>query len=49
MKAADKIQRFIRLTNLIPELLDMVDEKKDLLSIPLWSCPIWTKANSGIF
>ena len=42
------VQRFIRLTNLIPELLDMVDERK-LPSIPLWSCPIWTKANSGIF
>ena len=23
-----QVQRFIRLTNLIPELLDMVDEKK---------------------
>ena len=28
VKAADQVQRFIRLTNLIPELLDMVDEKK---------------------
>ena len=27
-KAADQVQRFIRLTNLVPELLDMVDEKK---------------------
>ena len=27
-KVADQVQRFIRLTNLIPELLDMVDEKK---------------------
>ena len=43
-----QIQRFIRLTSLIPELLNMVDEKKIAL-IPLWSCPIWTKANSGIF
>ena len=23
-----QVQRFIRLTNLVPELLDMVDEKK---------------------
>ena len=44
----DTIRRFIRLTNLIPELLDMVDEKRSPL-IPLWNCPIWTKANSGIF
>ena len=44
----DTIRRFIRLTNLIPELLDMVDEKKISL-IPLWNCPIWTKANSGNF
>ena len=43
-----QVKRFIRLTCLIPELLDMVDEKK-LHSIPLWSCPIWTKPNSGIF
>ena len=27
-KVKDKSSRFIRLTNLIPELLDMVDEKK---------------------
>ena len=44
----NQVHRFIRLTSLIPELLDMVDERKSLL-IPLWSCPIWTKANSGIF
>ena len=44
----NQVRRFIRLTNLIPELLDMVDERKSP-SIPLWSCPIWTKANSGIF
>ena len=28
IKAVKQVQRFIRLTNLIPELLDMVDEKK---------------------
>ena len=27
-KVMKQVQRFIRLTNLIPELLDMVDEKK---------------------
>ena len=42
------VKRFIRLTNLVPELLDMVTKRKSP-SIPLWSCPIWTKANSGIF
>ena len=26
-----------------------VDKKEKLPSIPLWSCPIWTKPNSGIF
>lgn len=25
------------------------DKKEKLPSIPLWSCPIWTKPNSGIF
>ena len=44
----DTIRRFIRLTNLVPELLDMVAEKRSP-SIPLWNCPIWTKANSGLF
>ena len=34
-----QVKRFIRLTNLIPELLDLVDQKKTP-SIPLWSCPI---------
>ena len=42
------VQRFIRLTNLIPELLDMVDEKKIAFN-PAVEFPIWTKANSGIF
>ena len=27
-ESRNQIQRFIRLTNLVPELLDMVDEKK---------------------
>ncbi len=27
-ESRNQVQRFIRLTNLIPELLDMVDEKK---------------------
>ena len=43
-----QVHRFIRLTNLIPELLDMVTKRRSP-SIPLWSCPIWTKVNSGIF
>ena len=34
-----QVQRYIRLTNLIPELLDLVDQRKSP-SIPLWSCPI---------
>ena len=28
VKASRQVQRYIRLTELIPELLDMVDEKK---------------------
>ena len=27
-ESRNQVQRFIRLTNLVPELLDMVDEKK---------------------
>ena len=42
------VQRFIRLTNLIPELLDMVDEKKIAFN-PAVSCRISTRTNSGIF
>ena len=37
MIPSTQVKRFIRLTNLIPELLDMVDEKKMCLLIPLWS------------
>ena len=44
----DTIRRFIRLTNLVPELLDMVDEKKISFN-PAVELPIWTKANSGLF
>ena len=39
VSSGDTVQRYVRLTNLIPELLDMVDEKKYRL-ILLWSCPI---------
>ena len=42
------LQRFIRLTNLIPELLDMVDEKKIAFN-PAVELSYLTKANSGIF
>ena len=44
----NQVHRFIRLTSLIPELLDMVDEKKIAFN-PAVERPIWTKANSGIF
>ena len=47
-QSRETVRRFIRLTNLVPELLDMVDEKKIAFN-PLWNCPIWTKATSGIF
>ena len=29
-ESRNQVQRFVRLTNLVPELLDMVDEKKNL-------------------
>ena len=34
----DTVRRFIRLTELIPELLDMVDQKQIAFN-PAWSCP----------
>ena len=37
-ESRNQIQRFIRLTNLIPELLDWWTKRKSP-SIPLWSCP----------
>ena len=47
-ESRNQIQRFIRFTNLIPELLDLVDQRKSP-SILLWSCPIWQTRNSRIF
>ena len=47
-ESRNQIQRFIRLTNLIPELLDMVDEKKISFN-PAVELSIWTKTNSGFF
>ena len=44
----NQVQRYIRLTELIPELLDMVDEKEKSPSIRLMSCPFSKKKNSGI-
>ena len=38
-ESRNQVQRFIRLTELISELLDMVDERK-LAFNPLWRCPI---------
>ena len=43
-----QVKRFIRLTNLSRNCWIWWMKRK-LLLIPLWSCPIWTKANSGIF
>ena len=38
----NQVHRYIRLTNLIPELLDLVDQKKisfnPAVELPLWSC-----------
>ena len=36
-ESRNQIQRFIRLTNLIPELLDLVDQKKISFN-PAWNC-----------
>ncbi|WP_411705350.1 hypothetical protein [Faecalibacterium prausnitzii] len=51
-KATDEsgrqVQRFIRLTNLVPELLDMVDEKKSLLTLRS-NCLILMQNSSKIF
>ena len=44
----NQVHRFIRLTSLIPDCWTWWTKKSAFL-IPLWSCPIWTKANSGIF
>ena len=44
----NQVRRFIRLTNLVPELLDMVDEKKIAFN-PAVECRISTRTNSGIF
>ena len=41
------MQRYIRLTELIPELLDMVDEKKIALN-PAYELSFLKKKNSGI-
>ena len=43
-----QVHRFIRLTNLIPELLDMVDEKKIAFN-PAVELSYLDEANSGIF
>ena len=46
--SGDTVRRYIRLTNLIPELLGMVDEKKISFN-PAVELSYLTKANSGIF
>ena len=43
-ESKDQIRRYIRLTNLIPEILEMVDEKK-IASVRRWSCHICRKRN----
>ena len=46
-ESQDQVRRYIRLTYLLPEMLDMVDDwKKMLPSVRLWSYPIWRKRNS---
>ena len=47
-QSRETVRRFIRLTNLVPELLDMVDEKKIAFN-PAVELSYLTKANSGIF
>ena len=37
-ESRNQIQRFIRLTALIPDLLNLVDEKKWRSILP-WNCP----------
>ena len=49
MKVADNVQRFIRLTNLVPELLDMVDEKKIAFNPAVELSYLGRKASSRIF
>ena len=44
----NQVQRYIRLTNLVPELLAMVDEKKISFNLR-WNCLIWMKNSSEIF
>ena len=43
-----QVKRFIRLTNLVRNCWTWWTKRKSP-SIPLWSCRIWTKPNSGIF
>ena len=45
----NQVHRFIRLTNLIPELLDMVDEKEKSHLTLRWNSLILMKASSEIF
>ena len=45
----NQIFRYIRLTNLVPELLDMVDEKKIAFNPAVELSYLGTKPNSGIF
>ena len=49
IESRETVRRFIRLTSLIPELLDMVDEKKIAFNPAVELSYLGTKANSGIF